>query len=313
MDGGIETLPQEQFVPNQDGTFWLPNPFYHDQEKAPGISRSLIVELLEQTPAHARSLMGGAWGKAATRAMTGGSLFDKALLEPDLFIEGESHWIIPEGMNLTTVDGRAWKKDHPGSKEWRDGDPGLPYLPAQSLAADVVSAEDCKGMIESVMRHKNARFIIENAVKQESAFCRDPRTGLMRKVRPDARVFDRHSRIVLADVKSTFRGGATVGAWMNHCTRMWYDIQDSYYSKVYEDLYERPMFCFIVVERKPPYACRIFDLDPHDKEEARIEHEAALDEFRKCQETGIWPAFDEGITTIRLPKWKRSLRTPGVE
>jgi hypothetical protein len=300
MDG-IATLPEESFSPGKEGTFELPDTVYHNHELAPGISRSLIVELLQKSPAHARSLMTGDFAKVASQAMIGGSLFDRALLEPHLFEEGKSHWIVPEGMKLSTKDGIAWKKDHPG----------LPYLRATSDAANVASAEDVKGMIESVLRHVKARIIVETGVKQESAFAIDKETGLMRKVRPDARIFSNNSRIVLVDVKSTFRGGAVLAAWQNQCARMAYHIQDTYYSDVYADLYERPYFLFIVVERKPPYACRIFQLDPEGKEHARKKCRAALEQFRRCQETGIWPAYNEEIVTVSLPNWE--MRAPEEE
>ena len=238
----IPTLPEEQFAPGNEGCFVLDGGTYRKQ---PGISRSMIVELLRITPAHAQTLIDGTWSKPSTMPMTGGNLFDRALLEPETFIEGQSHWVIPAGMKLTTVDGRAWRKDHPGSKEWADGDDGLPYLPAVSDSATVLSAENVKGMIESVLRHTKARYIVEAGVKQESAFCLDKDTGLMRKVRPEARIWDNNSRIVLADVKSTFRGGAVREAWIKHCARMAYHIQDSYSSDVYRDLFERPLYVFI--------------------------------------------------------------------
>ena len=205
-------------------------------------------------------------------------------------------------MKLSTKEGIAWKKDHPD----------LPYLPASSDAASVVSEEDIKGMIESVMHHKIAKAIVEQSVKQESGFAFDPDTGLLRKVRPDSRLIDKHSRLVLADVKSTFRGGASKGIWQKHCARMSYHVQDSFYSDVYRDLVgEMPFFLFIVVERKPPYAVRIFQLDPEGKRHARDKYKAALQAFRKCQETGIWPAFDEEIQTVSLPSWE--MQSPIIE
>lgn len=300
MDG-IATLPEEHFAPGAQGVFALPEETYHSQELAPGISRSMVVELLQMSPAHAQTLWDGTWSKVMTKAMEGGQLFDKALLEPDKFAEGLSHWVVPAGMKLSSKDGLQFKKDHPG----------LPYLKATSDSPAVVSEQDVKGMIESVMRHSKARFIVEAGVKQESAFCLDPNTGLMRKVRPDARVFDNSSRIVLADVKSTFRGGAVREAWIKHCARMAYHIQDSYYSDVYAHLFEAPYFVFIVVERKPPYAVRMFQLDTEGKKFAREKYQRALEAFRRCQATGVWPAFDEDICVVSLPSWE--LRAPEEE
>ena len=50
-------------------------------------------------------------------------------------------------------------------------------------------------MIESVMRRKVARRIIEESTKQESAFAKDPNTGLLRKCRTDARLIENSGRL----------------------------------------------------------------------------------------------------------------------
>jgi len=300
------TLPD--YTPGDEGIFaGLPASTYHSPTKAPGISRSLIVELLQMTAAHARSVIEGVHIKVETQAMTGGTVFDTMLLEPDKFGEGKSHWTVPAGMKLSTKDGIDWKKDHPNV-----GKPGgLPYIWAESEAANKASLKDMHGMIESLMAHQKIRRIIESSTKQESAFCKDPATGLMRKVRPDARCFDNQERIILADLKSTFRGGAAESAWQQHCARMAYHIQDSFYSDVYTDLMAPPFFLFMVVERKPPYACRIFQLDPAGKKFARDKYKRALEQFRKCQESGVWPGYDEDVVTVSLPAWE--LRAPEPE
>lgn len=298
------TLPADKFAPGLEGLFDLDAEFYHDHGRAPGVSRTVLVELLDYSPLHARSLVDGSYKKKATAAMSGGSLVDMALLEPDKFKEGVSHWVVPAGMKLSTKEGIAWKKDHPNEEEG-----GLPRMKAETDAADEVSVVDMKAIIASVMAYKEARYIIERARKQESAFCFDPDTGLMRKVRPDARVAD-NRELVLADLKVTFRGGVTDEAWADQCARQMYHIQDSFYSDTYRDLLgEKPFFLFIAVERKPPYACRVFQLDPKAKEDARDRYRRALEHFKRCQDTGVWPAY-KGIKVISLPGWALRSQMP---
>lgn len=292
--------PANSFAPNTEGTFDIPDSLYHDHIKAPDISRGLIVEMLQETPAHVKALLDGQ-AKPFTKAMQFGTLLDKALLEPDRFKAGMSHWIVPEGIKLSTKEGIAWKKDHPGIKD----EGGLPYLKATNDSPSEASAEDMQEMIESIMRHKVARRIIEQSIKQESAFAVDKDTGLMRKARPDMRLVDNHSRLVLVDLKSTFRGGAGRRAWKQHARRMGYLYQDSHYSGVYEDLFgETPFFNFLVVERKPPYAVQLFQIGDRGKHFAIEECKRAMAEFRKCKETGIWPAYPEIIQTIDFEDWE---------
>lgn len=298
----LTVLPGSSWSPGIEGLFDIPAALYHNHTAAPGISRTLIVELLQASPAHLKSLLDGTFTKRVTPEMQGGTFIDHALLEPHKFKEGETHFVVPSKLKLSTKDGIQWKKDHPG----------LPYLRATSDAAGVVSLEDIKGMMASVMAHKKARRIIEESSKQESAFCIDPDTGLMRKVRPDARLVDNNSRVVLGDLKSIFRGGTAEYAFRNHCARKAYHIQDALYSDVYKDLIgEKPFFLFMVVERKPPYAVRLFQIDPEGKECARNKYKLALEQIKRCQDAGVWPAFNEEIITISLPSWE--LQAPDPE
>lgn len=301
MQDAIPTLPEEDFSPGVEGTFALPDTVYHDPEKAPGVSRTVIVELLQKSASHAQTLIEGTHAKTLTKAMVGGTLFDRALLEPELFIEGVTHWVIPASIDkLTTSEGRAWRKEHPD----------LPAIPVDSDVGTVVSLNDIKGMKASVMAHPIGRVIVEQGTKQESAFCKDLNTGLMRKVRPDARIYDADTKIVLADVKCTFRGGASGAAWAKHCARMAYYIQDPYYSDVYADLYEKPYFLFLVVERKPPYAVSVFQIDEEGRQAGRRRYRLALEQIRRCQETGVWPGYDQKIRLISLPRWELAAPEP---
>lgn len=291
----MQTLPAEQFEAYTEGLFHISEELYHDHVRAPYVNRGLIVTMLSTTAAHAKALLDGtAAKKKPTPAMVIGSLMDKALLEPDRFKEGLSHWVKPAGLKLSTKEGMGWKCDHPD----------LPYIPAVTDSATEASAEDIRQMIESVMRHKIARRIVEQSVKQESAFCIDPETGLMRKCRPDTRLADNNGQLTLADLKTTFPGGASDSAFSVHCGRMAYHIQSEFYSDIYRDLTgEKTFFLFMVVERKPPYALSIFQIDLEGKNAAHRQYKQALRQFKECKESGVWPTYPEHIRVIRLPRW----------
>ena len=282
----------EGFIGGKEGVFaGVPDFIYHNHKLAPEVSRGLVVEMLRTSPAHVKALIDGALSpKKVTKPMEIGSLFDKALLEPDLFKDGHSHWVRPEAItNLNSKEGRGWKKDHPGD---------LPVLKFQEAA-------DIQGMIESVMRHKLARRIIEESSKQESAFCKDPDTGLLRKCRTDARLIENSGRMLIADLKSTFFGCAAPEVWSNHCAKMNYHIQDQFYSGIHRDLAgEDPFFVFLVVERRPPYAVRIFEIHEEGRARAREKCSRALEKFSECKAKGEWPSYPETIERIRLPFWE---------
>ncbi len=298
----IPTLPS--FTPMQEGLYAsLPASTYHNHSAAPEISRSLIVEMVVNTPAHVRAVLDGKRIKKETRAMIVGTLMDTALLEPDRFREGVSHWVRPTGMNFVTKEGRAWKAEHSN----------LPIILATNNSETEASEEDIRGMIEAVMAHKQARKIVESSVKQESAFCFHPDTGLLRKCRPDTRLADTSGRLVLADLKTTFPGGTEARVFAAHAARMGYFIQHPYYSDIYQDLLgEQPFFLFFVVERKPPYSVRVFQIHSEGVQSGRDQYRRALETFAQCKASGIWPAHPEEIEVIQLPKWALAPRDPIV-
>lgn len=290
----MSVITHVPFEPLKEGVFDIPHELYHDHIKAPEVNRGIIVEMASKSPAHVRSMIDRCSTKKPTKAMVSGLLVDLCLLEPDKFKEGVTHWVRPDGLNLATKDGIKWKSEHPS----------LPYIHQKTDSPLEASAEDIQGIIESVMRHRLARRIVESSVKQESAFCFCPDTGIMRKCRPDTRLADNSGRLTLADLKTTMRGGTTLSALSRHCAQMSYHLQSVFYGDIYKDLLgEDPFFVFFIVERKPPYAVRVFQIHQEGLEVARTEYKRALERFAQCKQTGGWPQYEERIEVIKLPRW----------
>lgn len=288
-----------EFKPNTEGIFDIPSQQYHDHKATPEVSRGIVVKMISQTPEHVRAMIDGKIKKEPTDAMISGTMIDMALLEPDKFIEGVTHYIKPAGLNLTTVEGRAWKKDHPLE---------IPRIPMETDKPDTASVADIKAMIESVMRHKVARKLVERGRKQESAFAFDKETGLLRKIRMDSRLQENTGRLVIGDLKSTEQGGTTEEKFAKKIVNHGLFIQNPFYSDVLKDLSngEMPFFLFFVVERKPPYTVRVFQLDSVGIEIGRNEIRKSLTTFAKCKAEDKWPDWqdEDGIKIISLPRWK---------
>jgi len=62
-------------------------------------------------------------------------------------------------------------------------------------------------------------------------------------------------------------------------------------------------FVFVCVEKAPPYAVAIYALDQAAIDLGRMEYQRDLLLVRQCEESGIWPAFGDEVTTIGLPAW----------
>lgn len=289
-----------KFKPNTEGIFQnLPAADYHNHKATPEVSRGIVVRMISQTPQHVRAMIDGLVKKEPTDAMISGTMIDMALLEPDKFKEGVTHYVKPAGLNLTTSEGREWKKDHPLD---------IPRIPAETDKTTEASIVDIKCMIESVMRHKVARKIVERGKKQESAFAFDKETGLLRKCRSDSRLQENSGRMVIGDLKSTEPGGTTEEKFSKKIVQHGLFVQNPFYSDIYKDLCngESPFFLFFVVERKPPYTVRVFQLDSVGIEIGRSEIRKSLNTFAKCKAENIWPDWqdEDGIKIISLPRWK---------
>lgn len=282
------------FEPSTEGVFDIPPELYHNHKAAPEVSRSLLVDLMTVCPKYAKALIDGSVKKTVTKEMKSGTFVDMALMEPDKFREGVSHWVLPEGLNLTTKEGRQWKKDHPD----------LPVIKATSDSPNEASVEDIRGMIESVMADRRMRRVVEESQKQESFFCHHGHTGILRKCRLDMRLSDNFQRMTIVDLKSTGPKGTLLHKFAAKCGQQNYHAQDAFYSSICQDLTgERPHFLFCVVERKPPYLVRLFQISDKGKHAASEQCNRGLEIYAQCKDSGIWPGHREEIEIVELPRW----------
>jgi hypothetical protein len=85
-----------------------------------------------------------------------------------------------------------------------------------------------------------------------------------------------------------------------------YHVQDAWYRAAVEGagIADDPLFVFIVQMKDPPYLVTIVQLDADAQRVGRDLAGQAMDAFRSCNETGVWPGFaDNDIPEIGLPKW----------
>jgi hypothetical protein len=281
----IEDLSPREFVPLTEGIFAAPDDVYR---AAPEVSQSML-KLLRRSPAHLQASLTEP-PKPSTEAQILGNITDYALLEPFKF--KDSYHVRPEGMKFTTTEGKAWKAAH--------SDRPIIY-PEDELAI--------KSMIESVLSHKIAGRIIEQGFSQPAVFCHERITGVLRKGRLDKLLLDTAKRPVIADLKTCENGSPRMFA--NAVAKFWYHCQGAYYSDILRDLIgESPFFPFISIEKTPPYACTVYQLDSDSMDAGRKQYQADLELFARCRDSGIWPSYSNEIETIRLPKWALDPQSP---
>jgi len=92
----------------------------------------------------------------------------------------------------------------------------------------------------------------------------------------------------------------SAASWGYHC-------QDAFYCEgVRQVLGEDPAFWFIVQDKNPPYLVSVVELSPEDRRAGHEANRAALERFRDCQASGIWPGYPNEAVMVAMPPWARA-------
>jgi hypothetical protein len=62
-------------------------------------------------------------------------------------------------------------------------------------------------------------------------------------------------------------------------------------------------FVFIVQEKFAPYLVTVCELDPYALTIGQQRNRWAIDVYRRCRETGVWPGYSENVELVELPRW----------
>jgi len=60
---------------------------------------------------------------------------------------------------------------------------------------------------------------------------------------------------------------------------------------------------FVFIEKKPPYAVAVYELDEESVEKGRELYAQDLKLYKECKEWDHWPAYSSKVQTLSLPKW----------
>ena len=213
-------------------------------------------------------------------ALSLGSAVHCAVLEPDDF---DARYVIrPEGIDLRTKAGRAWRSD---------------VCNGRSMVSETVAL--CR---DSVMANPEARELVESATTEQTATWTDT-TGVECKARLDALCTNEFS-----DIKTTSK---PLDQFEREVARHMYHGQIAFYGDGAHaaGMTSSTLASYIIaVETVEPYDCAVFRLPPHIVEAGRRLYRSFLDNWLTCRETGLWPGRYPGMNWLDLPPW-----APGME
>lgn len=157
-----------------------------------------------------------------------------------------------------------------------------------------------QAMAAALRRHKRADDLFaDGGVAEQSLFWRDPETGVPCRARPDWMTPQR-----IVDYKTTV--SAEPGAVAKSASNYGYHIQQAFYTAgaaALDLVPEDVEFLFVFQSKTPPYLVTVVEWD---QPALRIGYERmrlALEIFRDCSESGVWPGYSDDIETISLPSW----------
>jgi hypothetical protein len=112
------------------------------------------------------------------------------------------------------------------------------------------------------------------------------------------------------DLKTTSRS-AHPEAWTRTLFGIGCDVQAAFYLRGLKKLHPNAMFSpttwrWLVVETQPPYALSVVSPGPAVLELANMKIDAALQTWKQCLETDVWPAYPRQVCYAELPAWEEA-------
>ncbi len=179
----------------------------------------------------------------------------------------------------------AWKAQQAEVRE--DGD--ILLLPDEH--AQVVA------MADRLSSHALAMRLLSDGEPEVSAYALDKETGVMRRGR-----FDWLGSTVLTDYKSAVSADPRdLAGRYGVVSKYGYDKQAAWYTDLARDLgHPGAAFAFIFQEKAEPYQVTVAYVDDADLHDARAANRHALERFRDCTASGLWPAYIPDDSAVRL-------------
>ncbi len=248
---------------------------------SPGVSRSGLVAF-KRSPLHYwhEHLRDDRKKREPTEAMVFGNAFHSWILESHTFHNRY----------------RAYTKTERRSKAGRQ------YYESERLAAAfseriLISMEDCeqiKQMGYAIDNHPVANALIQDAKYEQSFYWKDNDTGILCKCRPDIL-----QNNYVADLKTTT--DASQRNFEYEVKKYSYDLQAAMIHEGIKNTTGEFIddFVFIAIEKEPPYAVGVYQLDKAMLQQAVLDFHELLVRFAECQQKKEWPGYEMGIVGVR--------------
>lgn len=266
------------------GVFDLPMP---DYLAAHGVSQSALKKLA-QSPAHLRQYIDHP--EPSTLDQIVGTITHTAVFEAEL-LEKCCH-VKPANYQNAKAEWKKWNGNAKECKDWIAAHEDRPIVKQDDYTAILA-------MSGAVFNHPAARMALTTpgGKAEQSLFCEDPDTGLQLKCRTDWL-----SGNAIVDLKTCL--DASPAGFAKTVANFGYDVQAAFNLDVANILgLGKEHFLFIAVEKEPPYAVAVYELDEESIGVGRSKYRRLLSRYLDCVVADKWPAYSQNVERLSLPTW----------
>jgi hypothetical protein len=151
-------------------------------------------------------------------------------------------------------------------------------------------------MRDAVLAHPVAKTLVTGHVAEQTIITRDEQTGVLVKVRPDART------AVIADLKTVADANPRTIERKVIPERGYHQSGALYVDTVNAELGEELPFVLICVEKTAPYRVSVVEIGDDYLADGRARNRRALDLYAHGIQTGEWPTWPDTYTA-EPPLW----------
>jgi hypothetical protein len=204
--------------------------------------------------------------------------------------------VLGEGADLAVLDYPDWRTKAAQADKTEAYANGLvPLLPKDM--------EQVQAMADAIRAHPLAGALFSGGRPEQSLFWSDPRTGVPLRARLDWLSDPGAHRLIVADYKTT--NDVDLESIERSIYTYGYNVQAAQYLNGVRALGlgdDSAVMVFVFQMKTAPYLIRVVQLEPMALRIGQARIRAAIDIYRECERTGIWPGYDE-ITYAALPLW----------
>lgn len=253
-----------------------------DYRREEGVNQSSLKKILE-SPAHYQAALKSKL--IPTPAMEMGTALHCLTLDGQEAFDRQ-YVKKPDGINLSTKEGKEWKASLGRKKALSEGGKDDPWGSVIGMANSLSKLAYFDPTQPDYIKHNEVSIYWE----WEGVPC---------KARLDR--VDLEAGIVL-DLKTT--DSVDPDLFTKKVVGLGYDFQAGFYAKAAEVAFGKKFdFIFAAVERKAPYTVDLFQADEEMMAEGMAKCIAALRLFKTCNETGEWPGRPATIRRLSYPSW----------